>query len=219
MKHRNRSFAVIGLGSFGSTVATALAASGDDVVGIDIDENQVRRHADELTHALILDGRDEDALQEAGLGDHDVVLVAIGEDLEASVICTMNLKLIGAKCIWVKAFSKTHHRILSRLGADRVIEPERDTGLHIAETLHSPFVSDFMSLGNGFHVVNIVVDEEIAGKRIADLGRLDCESLRILGTMRGGRYFDCSENIELEENDRILLLGRRGDLRSFTGQF
>ncbi|MCB8837395.1 TrkA family potassium uptake protein [Aurantimonas sp. VKM B-3413] len=219
MRARHRSFAVIGLGSFGSTVATALAGSGDDVVGIDIDETRVRQHADDLSQALIIDARDEDALAEAGLAEHDVVLVAIGEDLEASVICTMNLKLIGAKCIWVKAFSKTHHRILSRLGADRVIQPERDTGLHVAETLHSPFVSDFMSLGNGFHVVNIVIDEEIAGRKIGDLGKTDGETLRVVGVMRGARSIECREDLTLEENDRLLLLGRRNDLRRFTGQF
>ena len=216
---RKRSFAIIGLGSFGSTVAGALAASGEDVVGIDIDEGRLRPHIEQLSQTLILDARDEDALRDAGIADHDVVLVAIGEDLEASIICTMNLKLVGVKQIWVKAFSRIHHRILVRIGADRVIQPERDTGLHVAETLHTPFVSDFMSLGNGFHIVNIIADDSIAGRTVGDLGRKDSETLRILGVMRGSQYLSCGPDLCLEEEDRLMVLGRRDDLRRFTRQF
>ena len=216
---RKRSFAIIGLGSFGSTVAGALAASGEDVVGIDIDEARLRPHIEQLSQTLILDARDEDALRDAGIADHDVVLVAIGEDLEASIICTMNLKLVGVKQIWVKAFSRIHHRILVRIGADRVIQPERDTGLHVAETLHTPFVSDFMSLGNGFHIVNIIADDSIAGRTVEELGRKDSETLRILGVMRGSKYLSCGPDLCLEEEDRLMVLGRRDDLRRFTRQF
>lgn len=220
LRYKKRSFAVIGLGSFGSTVATALAASGDEVLGVDLDEQQASRYSRDLSQVLILDARDEGALKEAGLSNYDVVLVAIGEDLEASIICTMNLKLIGAKCIWVKAFSKTHHRILSRIGADRVIQPEREMGLHIAETLHTPFVSDFMSLGNGFHAVNVVVDPVLEGKTLKDLRNIGGDSVQVLEAMRGSqRLSRMQEDIVLEEDDRLLILGRRDDLRRFTDMF
>lgn len=219
-RSHKRSFAVIGLGSFGSTVATALAASGDDVLGIDLDEERAGRYARDLSQVLILDARDEDALKDAGLADYDVVVVAIGEDLEASIICTMNLKLVGAKCIWVKAFSKTHHRILSRIGADRVIQPERDMGLHVAETLHTPFVSDFMSVGNGFHVVTIVAHDIMAGRSLRELRNLAGDSVQVLEAMRGSQHLSHGkDDVLIEEEDRLLLLGRSEDLRRFTDMF
>ncbi len=219
-RHKKRSFAVIGLGSFGGTIATALAGSGDEVLGIDLDEERVRRYSSDLSQALILDARDENALQDAGAEDYDVVIVAIGEDLEASIICTMNLKLLGAKCIWVKALSKTHHRILTRIGADRVIQPERDMGLHVAETLHTPFVSDYMSLGNGFHVVNIIADKGLHGRALDEIKKIAGDTVQVVGAMRGTQHLmGMQEDVVLEEGDRLLILGHRDDLRKFTESF
>ena len=214
MASRRRSFAVIGLGMFGSTIATALAAFGDDVLGIDLDEDRVRQHADKLSHAVIADARDDEALKEAGLANYDVVVVAIGEDLEANILCCMNARLIGVAEIWAKAFSRTHHRILSRIGVDRVIHPERDVGQHIAETLHTPFVADYVSLGNGYHVVNLVIQKEMAGRGSGDLALSGPEAVRLLGLMRGTEYHDCTDtSIVLDEGDRLLVLGTRENLR------
>lgn len=199
---------------FGSTVATSLAAFGDSVLGIDLDEARVRRYADKLFSTVIADARDDDALREAGLADYDVVIVAIGEELEANILACMNARLIGVPSIWAKVFSRTHHRILSRIGVDRVISPERDMGQHIAETLHTPFVADYVSLGNNYHVVNFIVHEELAGRTLADLVSRRSETVRFLGLMRGTGYLDCSDqSLKLKEGDRLLVLGTREDLR------
>lgn len=209
-----RNFAVIGLGMFGGTVASALASMGEEVLGIDVDESRVRQYADELSHAVIADARDDEALKEAGLASYEVAVVAIGEDLEANILCSMNAKLIGVPCVWVKAFSRTHHRILSRIGVERVIHPERDMGLHIAETLHTPFVADYVSLGNGFHVVDLVVQEGMSKDILKKLAGGEAEGVRFLGLMRGTDYLDGSKGaIGFEEGDRVLVLGRREDLR------
>jgi trk system potassium uptake protein len=180
MVRKSRSFVVVGLGAFGGTVATALAGMGDEVLGIDNDERRVREHIDRITHVAIADARDEDALKEAGAGQHDVAIISIGEDLEASILATMNVKLIGVPTIWVKALSRTHHRILSKIGVDRVIRPEHDMGLHVAETLHSPYVADYLSLGNGFHVINFIIPEVSKLKTIGDLRKLTGEKVQIL---------------------------------------
>ncbi|WP_206607904.1 potassium channel family protein [Ferruginivarius sediminum] len=127
-EQKNRSFAVIGLGTFGTTVASELARFGNHVLGIDTVERNVSHVAEMLTEAVIADGRDEEALREAGVGNYDVAVIAIGEDLDANILCTMNVKLIGVPTVWVKAMSRTHHRILRKLGADRVIEPEQEIG-------------------------------------------------------------------------------------------
>ncbi len=212
----SRSFAVIGLGTFGSTVASELARYGNPVLGIDTDERNVARLADTLSEAIIADGRDEAALREAGVGQYDVGVVAIGEDLEANILCTMNIKVLGVETIWVKALSRTHHRILSKLGADRVILPEQEVGQHIAQMLHNPLVRDYVSLGNGYHVVDMTVPARMAGKTLSEAQIGGDYDLRALGAMRGGEFLTCDDGtLRLDEGDKLLLLGKRGELRRF----
>jgi len=109
--HRHQSFAVVGLGTFGSTVALELERLGNQVLGIDRNEERVSTLSDELSHVIIADAREDRALAEAGLADYDVVIVGIGEDLESSILCTLALKTMGVKAVWVKAASVTHQRI------------------------------------------------------------------------------------------------------------
>ena len=213
---KNRSVAVIGLGTFGTTVASELVRFGNHVLGIDTVERNVSKVADTLTDAMIADGRDEDALREAGVGRYDVAVIAIGEDLEANILCTMNVKMLGVPTVWVKAISRTHHRILSKLGADRVIQPEQEIGRHIAEMLHNPLVRDYVSLGNGFHVVEFRVPESLDGKAVDDAGLGKRFDLRALGLMRGSEFIAYgSEGAEMKTDDKLLLLGRRENLRRF----
>lgn len=215
MARETRSFAVIGLGAFGSAVATELARFGNQVIGVDTDERRVSQMADSLHSAVILDTTDEAALREAGIDRYDVALIAIGRDIQASILTTMNLKLLGVETIWVKAANKTHHRILSKLGADRVILPEQEMGRHIAQMLNNPVVQDYVSLGNGFSVVNIVIPARLAGRPLNELA-LAAHDLRLLGLMRGTGFHTCdSRDLALEEDDKLILLGKRPDLRRF----
>lgn len=213
----DRSVAVIGLGTFGSTVATDLARFGNHVLGIDIDEGTVSRLADTLAEAVIADGRDDEALRQAGVGNYDVALIAIGEDLEANILCTMNVKLLGVPAIWVKAQSRTHHRILAKLEVDRVILAEQEIGQHVAQMLHNPLVRDYVSLGNGYHIVDLKVPEQLDGEDVAKLALADRFEIRCLGVMRGSEYFpgDPGEFV-LRSEDKLLLLGRRENLRRFS---
>jgi trk system potassium uptake protein TrkA len=211
---KKRNFVVVGLGAFGGTIATTLSGLGDEVLGIDHDETRVRDHIDKVTHAVIADARDEDALREAGVEQYDVAVISIGEALEASILCTMNLKLLGVPIIWVKAMSRTHHRILTKLGVDRVIRPERDMGLHVAETLHTPFVADYLSLGNSFHIINLIVPGDRKIDTLAQLVELAGESVGILGLMRGTEFISSTKSdSQLREGDRLMILGKRDHLR------
>ncbi|PZX11829.1 trk system potassium uptake protein TrkA [Palleronia aestuarii] len=209
-------FVVVGLGNFGTTVALELKRFGNHVIGIDQDERRVSDLAEELDQAMILDARDEEALREAGIQECATGLVAMGENLEASVLSAMNLRLVGVDKVWAKATSRTHHRILSRLGVDRVIHPEVDVGRQIAQALHNPLVRDYVSLGNGYHVVNMRVPEALTSKRISAL-KLEKYDLRCVGVMRGTKFVgDASADCELQADDLLLVLGRRSDLRSFA---
>ncbi|MEZ5676817.1 trk system potassium uptake protein TrkA [Thalassovita litoralis] len=216
MAKESRSFAVIGLGAFGSAVATELARFGNQVIGVDSDERRVAQMAATLSSAVILDTTDEMALKEAGIDQYDIALIAIGRDIQASILTTMNLKMLGIGTIWVKASNKTHHRILSKLGADRVILPEQEMGRHIAQMLNNPVVQDYVSLGNGFSVVNIVIPERLTGRDLSSLGIGTGYDLRLLGVMRGTEFRSAhTANLVLEEDDKLILLGKRPELRRF----
>ncbi len=215
MADRARSFAVIGLGAFGSTVAAELARLDGYVLGIDIDPKRVAHMADDLAEAKILDASDEDALREAGLDRFGAVIVAIGENVEASILATMNARLIGCDIIWAKARDRTHHRILSKLGADRVILPEQDYGRHVAQMLHNPAVRDYVSIGNGFLVVTFRIPAAFDSRSMSDLRMVEEFNLRLLGLMRGTGFHGAAPDLVLREDDNMLVLGKRPDLRRF----
>ena len=217
MARSRRTFGIIGLGIFGRAVAQELTRFGNHVIGIDVDGQAVTDMVDTLSQAMIVDARDETAMREAGMGDCDFVLVAMAEDLEASIVAVMNLKLIGVETVWAKARTKTHHRILSRLGVDRVIHPEHEVGQHIAQVMHNPMVRDYVSLGNGFHVVNFRIPESLEGQKLSELPHAKDHDLRCIGVMRGTEYIGRDgSGCTLRSDDLLLLLGRRDDLRAFA---
>lgn len=214
MGRENRSFVVIGLGAFGGVVASELARFGNHVLGIDKDPRRVAVLAEQLSNVVILDASDEGALREAGVDRYDVGLVSIGNDLEASVIATMNLRLIGVGTVWAKADSRTLHRILSKIGADRVVLPSLEMGRHTAQMLNNPAVHDYVALGNGYSVVNLLIPERLKGVRLSEL-KID-SGVITLGMMRGTEYIDLKERDPvLFPNDRLLLLGKRIELTQF----
>jgi trk system potassium uptake protein TrkA len=212
-----RTFGVIGLGNFGSTVAKELQRFGNHVIGIDLDSAKVGALSETLSQVMIVDARDDAALREAGFEECDVGVIAIGSKLEASILAAMNLKLVGVETIWAKATTKTHHRILAKLGVDRIIHPEVEVGQHIAQVLHNPLVRDYVSLGNGFHVVNFRIPESLEGKNLSDLPHVDKFELRCIGVMRGTEFVgQDGTGCRLERDDLLLLLGDRKNLRNFA---
>lgn len=216
MNRKRRSFVVIGLGSFGSTVASELARLGGHVLGIGLDERNVSALADTLSEAIIADGRDEEALREAGVGKYDVGVIAIGEDLEANILSAMNLKRLGVPEIWAKAASRNHQLILGKLGVDRIIQPELEVGQHVAQMLHNPQLDDYVSLDHGNFIVYYKVPEQLEGKTVASLELLEKYKIRCLGVMRGADYHACaSGELSLLAHDKLILLGGRKHLSAF----
>lgn len=216
MARERRSFAVIGLGAFGTAVASELARFGNHVIGIDLDEKRVAPMSPVLHSAMIMDTTDEGALREAGIDRYDVALVAIGRDIQASILTTMNIKMLGLRSIWVKASNRTHHRILVKLGADRVILPEQEMGRHIAQMLNNPSVQDYVSLGNGFSVVNILVPARLEDRPLSALRIGEGFELKLLGLMRGTEFLPGTEpGLALRAEDKLILLGKRPELQRF----
>jgi len=163
------SFAVIGLGRFGAAMATTLTELGQDVIGIDGNEEAVQRLADVIGAAVVLDATDERALRTAGVQDVDVAVISIGENIEASLLAVMLVKDLGVPRIIAKAVSPLHGRILERLGVNRVIFPEREMAMRVAHSLVVANVLDYIELSRDFSIIEMPAPEEFAGRSLKDL--------------------------------------------------
>ena len=164
-----RSFAVIGLGRFGSAMANTLVELGQDVIGIDSDDDRVRRLADVVSQAVQLDATDLRALKEVGVQDVDVAVVSIGENIEASLLVVMQVMELGVKQLIAKAVTPLHGRILQKLGVKRVIYPERDMAIRVAHSLVVPNSLDYIELSRDFSIVEIPAPGEFVGKSLKQL--------------------------------------------------
>lgn len=173
-------FGIIGLGRFGARTSLELLELGHEVIGIDADEKAVEELADQLTHSAICDVTDEKALKELDLSNCDVILVAIGDDLQASLLCVLHLKTIGVKEIWAKATSKSHHQILSKLGVSRIIHPEEEMGIRVAQALNYPMVNEYMSLGHNWYCVEIALGENLKGQSLKEISPDNTDNFHLL---------------------------------------
>lgn len=161
-----KQFAVIGLGRFGVSVAENLYKQGYDVMAVDSDEERVQKFSDEVTHVVQADCTDENALKALGIRNFDVVVVAIGEDIQANVMTTLLLKEMGVPYVVAKAKNALHGRMLEKIGADRVVYPERDMGVRIAHNIISRNVMDYIELSPELGVVEVNAPQELIGKTL-----------------------------------------------------
>lgn len=164
-----RQFAVVGLGRFGSSVAKTLAGKGHQVLAIDISEDMTQDISDEVTQAVCLDATDEKALRAVGIENVDVAIVGIGTNLEASILITLNLKEIGIKEIVCKAISEDHKKVLEKIGATKVIQPEREMGTRVANTLVSTSVIEHIELSGESSIVELIPPKDFIGKSLREI--------------------------------------------------
>jgi trk system potassium uptake protein TrkA len=164
-----RQFAVIGLGRFGFKVAEILAEKGAQVIAIDKDHALVEKIRDIVTEAVQLDSTDEEALRESGVEGVDVAVVSIGEGVESSILTTAILKGFGIKEIVARAGTKLQAQILKEVGATRVVFPEEDMGLRVANSILAPGVLEYIELGAHYNLAEIEVKGEFTGKSIKEL--------------------------------------------------
>lgn len=210
-------FAVLGLGNFGTTVARQLRELGNEVLAVDHDDARVQSLAEEFTHVVGADVRDATALEALDIGNFDVVLVAIGEHLESNVLCTLALKDLGVRQVWVKAVSPQHHRILGKLGADRIIQPEFEIGVHVAYSLNYPYVLDYIALGHEQFVVELELTDAVTGRTLAELELTERYGIRFLALKRGRNIVDTgADETPLKTGDQLVVLGRQNDLHKLS---
>ncbi len=212
-------FAVIGLGSFGATVATELVGLKHDVIGIDIEKKYVESISDVLTHSAIADATDEHVLDELIITQCDAVVVAIGEDIEASILCVLHLKNLGVEKIWVKAKSKAHHMILTHLGICKIIHPEEDMGVRVAQSLSYPMVSRYMALNDDHYLVKVEITENLAGTRFHSVMDHVPEVRAILHKREQEIIYSIDPNLILQDGDVLVIEGSIEPLRRLSKHF
>ncbi|ANE44395.1 potassium channel family protein [Deinococcus puniceus] len=212
---------VIGLGRFGTAVATTLYEMGHEVVAIDQHEENVERVMNLVTHAAVVDASDERALRAIGASDFDVVVVAIGTDVQANILATMNAKSLGAPYVVTKAIDEMARRVLERIGADLVIRPEHDMGVRLARQIATPNIVDTLDLGGDYAIVEIEANERLRGT-LRDLNLTGRFNVQIIAISRGGKV-EVTPRAEddLRPHDKLVVIGTAhnlDDLRRYLGE-
>ncbi len=180
-----KSYIVIGLGRFGTEMAVKLYDCGEEVLAVDTNETLIDKIADRVTRAVAADARDIDVLRRLGAEIFDVAVVAVGSDLAASALITMNLKTLGVPFIMCKAHDDTYREILEKLGADRVIIPEREMADKLSLGLTSTGVMEYIELSDEFGIVEMAPPAAWYGKSIRQLELRNRYGLNVIALRRG----------------------------------
>lgn len=209
-----KTFAIIGMGRFGSSVAKNLYEMGYDVMAIDFSEEKIQEHIQYVTYAVQADCTDESALKELGIRNFDVVVVAIGEDIQASILATLIVKELGVKFIVVKAQDERHGKVLYKIGADRVVFPERDMGIRVANNLVSPGILDFIELAEDYSVAEIVASQGMVGKDLVTLNLRAKFGVNVMA-IKSGENINIAPNPQdtIQAGDILVVIGHNSDLK------
>lgn len=207
-----KQFVVIGLGRFGTSVATTLARLGYDVLAIDSSESAVQAVVNSVTHAVQADARDEETLRALGVRNFDVAIVAIGDDIETNILITLMLKELGIKLVVSKAMNNLHGRVLEKIGADKIIFPEKDMGIRLAHNLVTHNVMDWIELSPDYSVVEIAVPEKFAGKTLGELDLRAKYGISVIAIKKQGSIIVAPGAKEKFDSEDILIVVSRNEL-------
>ena len=211
-----KEFVVIGLGRFGGSICRELSEQGMDVMAIDKFEERVNEFAGIATHAVVADTTDENVLKSLGIRNFDHVIVAIGDDIQSSILTTLMLKEIGVKHITVKATNDYHEKVLRKIGADHVVHPERDMGRRIAHYIVSNNVLDYLELSDEYSIVEIRVNDRLAGHTLIDLDVRARYGLNIVAIKRGQEIIVTPPADDpMRIDDILIIIGADSDISRF----
>ena len=214
-KHGASTIVVIGLGRFGTALALELVKTGREVLGIDSDERLVQANAESLTHVVQADTTDEATLRELGIQDFDSAVVAIGSDLEASILTASLLLQLGVPEVWAKATSVSHGRILEQLGVHHVIFPEMDMGKRVAHMVSGESL-DYIQLDEDFVMAKTEVPESFDGKTLSDMKFRSNLGVTVVATRKEGEnYMPSFPETVLHTGDVMIVSGRTSKVEEF----
>ena len=210
-----KQFLVIGLGRFGTSIAKTLYNLGNDVLGVDINEEIIQNLADSLTHVVQADATDENTLKALGVSNFDVSIVSIGNDIQASILVTLILKELGVKYVVAKALNHLHGKVLYKIGADRVVFPERDMGVRVAHNLVSSNILDYIELSPTFSIVEISSIAEWNNKSLKKLDMRAKYGLNVMAIKRDGDVIVSPHGNEvIKPDDVLVVVGENKDIET-----
>src|SRR5690606_11160965 len=214
--YMKKEFVVIGLGRFGGSIVRELIEQDADVMAIDKDTDRVDEYASIATQAVVADTTDEAVLKSLGIRKFEHVIVAIGENIQASILTTLMLKEIGVKKITVKAQNDYHAKVLSKIGADHVVHPERDMGIRIAHNMLSNNVLDYLELSDEHSIAEIQANEKLAGRTLIGLDIRAKYGINIVAIKREGQILVSPQaDMEIELADVLIIIGSDADINRF----
>ena len=203
-----KSYVVIGLGRFGAKVAAELCALGCEVLVMDTRADLVQQISNEVTQAVVADCQDKEVLKALGVRNFDCAIVAVGSDLAASVMATMNLKELGVPYVVCKAHDETRRRVLEKLGADRVVIPEQEKACRLARSLSSPNVLDYIELSEDYGIIEVPAPKSWFNKTLVELNVRAKLGVNIIAVRRGGGIdVSPAAGYRIQEGDILVVLG------------
>ncbi len=199
-----KQFAVIGAGRFGSSIAQTLSEQGCDVILIDLDEEKVGEMDEIVTQAVRLDATDEKALRAVDIEDVDAAVVGVGKRMEESILITMMLKEMGIAWVVTKAINDAHGKILTRVGADRIVFPEREMGVKVANSLLHPSIYDYIEVAPGYNIIETIPPADIIDKSLEEAKVRSRYGIDIIAIKKKHPVLDSSGESRLEEEIKIV---------------
>ena len=218
MKREDKQYAVLGLGIFGSTVAKTLSAYNYEVVAVDADLKCVERMADIVTQAVQCDITDKEELRAAGVGDCDIAIVGTGSHLEATVMAIINLKELGVPYIIAKAKNKRYMQIFSKVGADRVVRPEKEMGVVVAKSLLSNSIIDMIDIDGDYSLVELKVPSKWVDHSLRDLDVRNRYGINVIGVRKHNSQkliVSLDADYVIEEDDQMVVIADTKTIEKF----
>lgn len=217
--NKRKEFVVFGLGKFGTSVARTLADNGCQVMAVDSDARLVEEIAESVTYAVCTDVTDADAIHSLGIRNFDGAIVAIGENLEASVLVTIISKELGIPYVLAKAQTELQAKVLKKVGADKIVFPEKETGMRIANNLVSGNFFDAIELSTKYSMMDLDVPEEWVGKTLRELNLRATRKINIIGVKQKEEFeITPDPDAPLEADDILVIIGRNQTLSKLAGK-
>lgn len=203
-----KQFIVLGLGRFGSAVATTLAEMGHEVLGVDTDVERINDLKNKITEVVQADISDEKVLTELGAKNFDAAIVGVGSNLESSILTTITLKEMGVKYIIAKAQNNFHAKVLEKIGVDKIVFPERDMGIRIARSLIAPNIKDYIELEPDYSVIEIEAPSDFEDKTLSELDLRNKYGINVLAIKRDNN-FNISPHAKdvIKKGDFLIVIG------------
>lgn len=214
----SKQFVVIGCGRFGTSLALKLTELGAEVMVVDKSEEAIQNIADQVTHAVQADATDENSIKALGISNFDVAIITMGSNIQSSILITLMVKELGVKNIIAKAQTDLHAKVLFRIGADRVVFPEREMGIRIAKNLVSENILDYIELAPDYSIVEVIAVDQWIGKTLMELNMRANYGINVMAIKHDGDIdIAVQADTTIKKGNVLVVIGHNDDLKKIEG--